>query len=1192
MSAIRWTKEQERVIKSRNKNVLVSAAAGSGKTAVLSARIVDRILDRTHPIDVDKLLVVTFTNAAAAEMRERIARAITEALDEDPGNTHLQKQTTLLHHAQITTYDSFCLYLIRNYFYKIDLAPGFRVADPGEIKLLQTDVLDQVFAEFYAEAAEDFTLLIEGFSGRRSDEPVRAMVLMLAQFAGSYPWESEWLSNCLAPYEAKTAEELLSSNLMQTVLKLLQNRIRGLSDELSVCAELAGGPDGPQMYAPVLLEEAEELREIAETEDFLLLGERIAARESKKLPPARGFAGDSELKDFIQVRRRKVKEVLDKLYRSFYAVQGEALLPSLHRAGATAGVLVRMTERFLTVFREAKREKNLVDFSDLEHFALQILVDPDTKEPTDVAESYRREFEEILVDEYQDSNYLQEAILGAIARQEDGRKNLFFVGDVKQSIYRFRLARPELFLEKYHAYEPDGLYEERIDLHKNFRSRAGILSAVNDFFFRLMGEDLGMIDYDAEAALNAGASYPKNPEPPVRILLTDAEAERLKAAGEPDRVALEGRLIAREIKRLTANGSVTEEETGALRPVRYSDIVILLRSPGSTGDTLRDILSEYGIPAVVPTDTGYFDTTEVRVLLSLLAVIDNPRQDIPLTAVLRSPIVGLSDDALAKIRMEDRDAPFYECARMSERTAEFFARLSDFRDRAVYLRVHELIEYVLKETGYLDIVSAMPGGAQRAANLNMLIEKAIAYERTSYHGLYHFIRYIENIRKYQIDFGEADLASGSQNAVRILSIHKSKGLEFPVVFVSLLGKEFNRSDSREKLLIHPSYGIGTFDIDGMRRTKQTTILREAIKALGETEDLGEELRVLYVALTRAKEKLILTGSRKDAEAYLAQLEKTARPGADGRLSYEQRIGASRLLDWIIAAACSYENKYNVEFISPEEIVNTEKTEDLTTALTREAFEEWLRALPPIDDDLRARMDYTYPYAHEKDIRTKVSVSDLKHQAMLFSEGEAEALEWVEKTKRPRAVPSFASDGSEENRGALRGSAVHRVMECIDFATLPPLWEETARVRLDWAKTALLAMKAEGRITEAMYELVRPELIAEFLGSALSRRMCAAAKRGELYKEKPFVMGLPAAEVYHLKSEETVLVQGIIDVFFREGEEYVIMDYKTDSVKEAKSLIDRYRAQLTLYADAVERNKKARVREKLIYSFHLGETITV
>lgn len=1177
---IRWTEEQRKVIESRRKNVLVSAAAGSGKTAVLAARILSRLQDREKPCDIDRILVVTFTNAAAAEMRERIGKAIAEALESDPENGHLRRQATLLHHAQITTYDSFCLYLVRNYFHRIDLDPSLRVADPGEVTLLRKEAMDRVFAEEYEEAREDFALLLDSFGSRRSDEAVRDMVECLGTYAMSDPWPEEWLDGCEKRYQVNTAEELMHSEFLDTVMKQLRAILCGAAEEMRVLSALAGDPDGPNVYQEVLSEEAETIGNFAEIDSFLNLRASFLAREEKRLPAARNYQGSEEKKQYITNERKKIKNELNKIEKDFFSILPEEMVKRIQYAASSAGALLRMTRRFLALFREIKGAKNVLDFSDMEQLALRILIDRVTKEPTEVAEKLREYFEEVMVDEYQDSNFLQEEILRAVTRQEDGRKNLFLVGDVKQSIYRFRLSRPELFMEKYKTFPVGGEFEERIDLHKNFRSREGILEAANDIFLRLMGEDLGLLEYNGDTALYPGASYPENPEEPVRILLAE------EGEGE-EKLAREGAVIAEEIKRLMKEEHVTGED-GALRSIRYSDIVILLRSPGGSGDELVSILKDRGIPAMRPSETGYFSAHEVQVVLSMLQIIDNPRQDIPLTAVMRSPIGGFSDEALARIRQCAKDSFFYECVEKSSETEEFRRMLGRYRDMARDTRVHELIERILTETGYLSYVTALPAGERRRENLRMLVEKAVSYEKTSYHGLYHFVRYIENIRKYEIDFGEADPAQGQADTVRILSIHKSKGLEFPVVFLSQTGKKFNRSDERDKLLVHPEYGLGLFAVDGRRRTKKTTVLREGMELLTRTENLGEELRVLYVALTRAKEKLILTGVTAGAEQKKELLLEMARVGEKGRLSYFRRASAGCYLDWILPAVLSYGKKYNVECISEDKLEKAELTEETFAALTREA----VRNVRPREEAELPHLLFQYPYKKEQDIHAKVSVSELKHQAMIFEEGESSELEWVEKTEHPSAVPSFAADGSERNRGAERGSAVHRVLECMDFTAISNFNGLDRETQLRWTRGEIAKMREDGRITPEMEELVNPAVISVFLSSKLAHRMHEAAMRGELFKEKPFVMGLPASEVYHLESSEIILVQGIIDVFFREGEDYVIMDYKTDRVNSSQELKNRYQTQLDLYADAVARNKRAKVREKLIYSFHLGEVVTL
>ncbi len=1192
MSERKWTTEQAQVIESRNKNLLVSAAAGSGKTAVLTARIVGRILDQTHPVEIDRLLVLTFTNAAAAEMRERIQDAIEAALEKDPDNGHLKKQETLLHHAQITTYDSFCLFLVRNYFHKVELSPSMRVADPGETLLLAEEVLEEVFGDFYEEDAADFSLLLESYSRKRSDNEVREMVRRLAMFAQSHPAPLQWLDACKLIYQ-DPGETFLSSPLFTVWFEMIRRKLSDFAEELDFCERLALAPDGPNVYAGALHQEAEGMRFLSEAASYQNLRERAAGFSFGTLPAAREYTGDPKKKETVAKKRDEIKKEFNNITQRFLNRDMAAFAGKSGLTAQTAGAMIRLTEAYLTRFIARKKEKNVLDFSDMEAYALQILTDPETGGASDVARSYRDYFEEIMVDEYQDSNALQEAILSRIVRTEEGRKNLFLVGDVKQSIYRFRQARPELFMERYRRYPVGGDYEERIDLHRNFRSRPEVLSAVNDVCYRLMEKDMGMVSYNEEVALFPGADFPETKEPSVRMLLMDTEPEALENAGISGAVEAEARMIAAEIGRLLQEAHVTDKETKTLRPVQYGDIVILLRSPGTTADTLAKVFEGEGIPAQVGTTTGYFDAIEIQTMLSFLMVLDNPMQDIPLTAVLRSPIGGFSDDELAAIRNEDPEAFFYSCVQKSEKTREFWEMLSDYRNRAVDTPIHELITEILQETGYLNIVTAEPLGEKKRSNLEMLVEKAVAYEKTSYHGLYHFVRYIEKLRKYEVEAGEAELTADLSDAVRIMSIHKSKGLEFPVVFVSLLGKQFNRNDERNALLIHPEYGLGLQEVDVKRHTRRTTVLGEAMAEISRAENMGEELRVLYVAMTRAKEKLIFTAGAPDAEALIETERETyaKMPLPDGaRFSFTKRFTAKNFLSLVLPALLSYPGRYEVSCVTPKALTVSETKDDIVHAIRLKAAEELLSEGSEEGLHELQYLTYRYPHEGEQDIRTKVSVSELKHQAMLFAEGEAEEPDWVRETEHKRAVPSFASDGSEENQGALRGSAVHRVMECLDFTKTGGFPEWGKEKQRAWVEEALQEMCEDGRITEEMKALVSVHGVVRFLTSELAVRMHEAAKKGALYKEKPFVLGLPASEVYHKESDETVLVQGIIDVFFAEEGQYVIIDYKTDRVERGQQLKDRYQTQLDLYAEAVSRNKRAQVKEKLIYSFHLGETV--
>lgn len=1251
---VSWTTEQQQVIDLRNRNILVSAAAGSGKTAVLVARIIKMITDAENPVDIDRLLIVTFTNAAAAEMRERIGEAIGQALLQEPENEHLQRQLTLIHNAQITTIDSFCLYVIRNHFHEIDLEPNFRIGDEGELKLLREDVLKRVLEKNYEEPSPAFSKFVDGYAAGRSDAKAGELILSLYEFSRSYPWPKEWLLGCADGYAAENAEDLTKAAWMEPLLENVRFILADIKRRMEKALALTQEDDGPQLYEKVIRSDLEKYERLSACTDFFELYREITGITYDRLPSSRGFLGDEEKLARVKELRADAKELLKKLTKQYFFSSPEVLAEQLCKTAPMARELVRLALEFAEAFAEEKKRKNLVDFHDLEHFALNILVDGQTKQARRAAEEFRDTFAEIMIDEYQDSNYVQETILRTISTEERGVNNIFMVGDVKQSIYRFRLARPELFMEKYDTYSLEESMTQRVDLHRNFRSREEVLSYANDICERIMARDLGNVAYDEVAALYPGAVYPKPagaaqmfaPE----LLLADSDdalleeqetreqtdAQSAPAADGEDKKILEARMVARRMKRLMEEQLVTDKETGELRRVRYSDIVILLRSLSGWADAFAGVLNEAGIPAYTVLATGYFSAVEVQTVLSMLRILDNPRQDIPLAAVLRSPIVGMTDEELARLRLTDKEASFHDCvlqrcallaegAEAKEHTAEqeqpqeqpFEQKLHRFYTMYQRLRklvpdtpIHELIEILLKETGYGNYAAAMPAGRRRRANLQMLVEKAIAYENTSYKGLFHFVRYIDELQKYDVDFGEADLTGEQDDVVRIMSIHKSKGLEFPVVFVSGLGKNFNRQDVRSRMVLHPEFGMGLDRMDGKRRVKTPTIAKRAIAKQIDLENLGEELRVLYVALTRAKEKLILTGCRKGAAEQVTrqrQQETLSDP-----LYYADREGASGYLDWLIPAVCSYGERYDVHVTPVTELLAGEVQRDVELLLTHaELMEEIKNADQERSKQLEERFSFRYPHEEALTQKNKYSVSELKHRAMR----ERQQLEDEETTPAflqeelvpylPPFVRKLTQEEEPVNQGALRGTAMHRVMECYDFASGIAPREQIAQ------------MLSNGSITEETKALVKLPMIERFLESELGVRMRAAQQAGRLYREKAFVMGFTQKELAEFgfgerkensetdeaadgrcDDEDLTLIQGIIDVFWEEDDGLVVLDYKTDRVDTAGELAGRYAAQLVLYGEALERlyqkgdAREVRVKERLLYSFRLGQIVQV
>lgn len=1260
---VSWTTEQQQVIDLRNRNILVSAAAGSGKTAVLVERIVKIITDKNHPVDIDHLLIVTFTNAAAAEMRERIGNAIEKALDEQPGNEHLLRQLTLIHNAQITTIDSFCLYVVRNHFHEIDLEPNFRIGDEGELKLLREDVLGRVLEQNYEEPSEAFSDFVEGYASGRTDAALNEMILQLYEFSRSYPWPEKWLDSFVGAYRIETREELDRAEWLAPLTENICFVLKDCEQLLKQALAITQQDDGPDMYEKAVQSDLEKYEGLSRLTSFCELSGALSDIKYDRLASSRGFEGNPDKLELVKSLREQAKDVVKKLCKQYFFCSPEMMIEQLERTEPMLEEVVRLTKQFADEFAAAKRRKNLVDFHDVEHFALQILVDEETEKAKKTAEEFRDTFEEIMIDEYQDSNEVQETLLRSISREERGENNIFMVGDVKQSIYRFRLARPELFMKKYDSYSLEESTTQRIDLHKNFRSREEVLTCTNDIFYKIMARSLGNVEYDAEAALYPGASYPVSADFIPEILLADSNDELLEDTELTDKKTLEAKIVAEEIKHLMKTQQVTDKAAGTLRAAHYSDIVILLRSLSGWADSLVEVLNGNGIPAHTVSSTGYFSTVEVQTVLSMLRLLDNPRQDIPMAAVLRSPMAGLTDEELAVLRLEDGSVPFHEAVlelaeglyeedgqkeisdseadRKQGRNADektenhieitahrkllkFYKKYKQLRQLVPDTPIHELIEIILRETGYGHYVAAMPAGNRRTANLNMLLEKAAAYEKTSYKGLFHFVRYIDELQKYDVDFGEADMVGENEDVVRIMSIHKSKGLEFPIVIVSGMGKNFNKQDTRSKMVLHPELGIGLDYMDGKKRIKSPTIAKKAIAKQIDLENLGEELRVLYVALTRAKEKLILTGTLKDAAEKLEFYRQQANlsKAADRPLSYLTREGASGYLDWILPAVLSYGDKYPVRIVEAAELVldevenQLEQNENLT-----ERIEEIEAADTQLVGQLKQRFLQRYPYQVDVLRKNKYSVSELKHRAMrerFEAEQEETVPAFLEEPATP-TIPLFIQreesvEQETPNRGALRGTAVHRVMECYDFASEKSVHEQ------------MEAMEKEEKITADMRALVKEQIVADFVSSETGRRMALAQRGGALYREKPFVMGFTEEELENYgfgvgsntdsceniyektdsdqekeeqqkvrHEEDLTLIQGIIDVFWIEKDGIVLLDYKTDRVQQTKELIDRYETQLKLYADALERvfaARKLKVKEILIYSFFLEQLITL
>ena len=1208
---VKWTSEQKKVIDLRDRDILVSAAAGSGKTAVLVERIVNRICVDNPPVDIDRMLVVTFTKAAAAEMRERVSRAIDSLKEQKPDDENLQRQSTLVHNALITTIDSFCLFVVQNNFAQLNLDPDFRIGDQAELKLMLKDALAQVFEDNYArEDNEAFINLIDTYSKGRNDSAVRQMVEDIYYKAGSSSWPRKWMNSLLRLYDIKSAKQLEDSEIIKEIVDYSRVLLEEAVQELTMAKDLASATPGLEKYALTLSEDIALFDGMTDVTGYVGMQEFLNKISFGRIAVIRKFDGDEKKKERVKSMRDAAKKKVDGIKQKYFGMSIELMYEQLERQRPFVKELIRLSLEFYDAMEAVKTRKRVFDFSDIEHFALRILVDEQTMEPTETAREFSKHFEEIMIDEYQDSNQVQEDILTAISREHQGAGNMFMVGDVKQSIYRFRMARPELFMEKYNTYTSDDSAHQRIDLHKNFRSRNEVLDFTNDIFYKIMAADLGNVQYDDDAALYPGASYPEETMRPELLLVDykDDELSEIIEDEDGDKVQIEALLIANRIRCLMENGMVTDKKTGQLRAVQYRDIVILSRSVATWGNTVAAVLKDCDIPAHVESNTGYFSSYEIQVILSMLRILDNPLQDIPMAAVLASPIVGMDDEELAQIRSAFKGVSFAQAALSAmagengyedEKLKAFALVFERLRGAVADTPIHELLYMILDETGFYRYASAMPAGKRRRQNIDMLIEMAAAYEKTSYKGLFHFVRYIDIQQKYEIDYGEADTAGENDDVVRIMTIHKSKGLEFPVVFVSGLGKSFNTQDTKSDLVIHEKLGLGLVEKTKSPRTKRPSLIRNEIVSRIKRENLGEELRVLYVALTRAKEKIILTGGLSNAQKSFEKYRGNVN--ANQPISFGQREGAGCYLDWVIPAMLSYSDKYTVSTVDATEFAARTAMDMAANDISKAQLIGHISAADETKaKELAEEFDFEYAYASDITKKSKYSVSELKHDSMVekydSTEREAERPKFLlEETY----VPDFARDDeacgasneSKEpknaagvNQGALRGTAVHRVMECLDFKSLCDINTKDHVAVSAFVKKSMDEMLKKGLITDDMYRLTRPKLIEQFISSDVAARMAQADKRGDLYKEKPFVMDY-----------EGVLVQGIIDVFWLENDKIVLLDYKTDRVNAAKELIDRYSTQLKLYADALERifsidGKSIQADERLIYSFRLQQTI--
>lgn len=1254
--AVTWTEDQRLAIDQSEKNILVSAAAGSGKTAVLVERILRIVTDPEHPVDVDRLLIVTFTRAAAAEMKDRIGKALEARLQQEPDNEHLQKQGILLHHAQISTIHGFCTYVIQNYFHQIGLDPGYRIAEDSELTMMKREVLEEILEAEYAKAEKDFLHFIESFAPGKNDRAVEELVLRLYEFSVSDPDPDGWLEKCLAVYRIESEAELSSSQWLLDGVEEGRALLADARNRIQETLEIAMEEGGPYEYIPQIETDLTLVEDLLEKETYEELVTGFAQLKHPALSRKKMAGVNEQLKTQVTGNRDAYKKSLKVIGEKYFSIPIPVILEELKNCRANAAELVRLTRLFSAGFGEKKRKNNVLDFSDLEHFTLQILLEKDRDgwKRRSAAVELSRQFHEIMIDEYQDSNFVQEALLKAVSGEEDGRFNRFMVGDIKQSVYGFRQAKPELFLEKYRTYgERDAC--ARIDLKQNFRSRQQVLTSANVLFRRLMVPSLGGIEYDDAAALHLGFAYPETPsgDCDTEVILIDRKDPELEDVTlKEDLVEMEAMAVAARIKELMKTQQVYDRKTEAFRPAEFRDFAVLLRSFKGKAEVFLRVLKNEGIPSFAISKTGYFSTIEVSTVVNYLRILDNPRQDIPYAAVLRSPIVALEDEELALIRCAAPDVFLYEAVpllveqyrefqmgngdlpkgipvTLLQKLKGFLVQVENFRELIPSIPVHELVTLVLNETGYRNLAGALPMGEQRLANLNLLVEKAVDFEATSYHGLFQFLRYLDQMEKNQIDFGEVNLYGETADAVGIMTIHKSKGLEYPFVFVSCLGGKFSTMDTRASVIFHSELGLGMNYVDPMKRVRHTTMLKQMVGQRIHLEMLAEELRVLYVALTRAKEKLILTALVDNLEKRVIQCAQTPSL-KDQALPYGMLAGASSYLDWILPVLAGTEGFQPVYemFLGenhPKACIDAPITLRVQTpgAMTLEKMQESAqRALlheemrrigenpqevyeQNVRSFLEKKMNWTYPWDYRKLLPSVISVSELKKKRPSQSEESLYAQEpdlvsdqvWEinyagKEEDEEVYLPAFMKEKEEVKTGASRGTAYHRFFECVDYSRMP---EETGQQLTVFVEKQLLEMTGDGRLEAEEAECLEVTDLTRFLESTVGQRMYRAAKQGKLLREKAFLMELPAVELdEEWNVPERILIRGVIDACFEEDGEFVIVDYKTDKVytRDGSCLVRKYARQLQYYQKALEKGSTRPVKERIIYSVSLGKEIAV
>lgn len=1181
MREIQWTKDQKKIIEQRDANILVSAAAGSGKTAVLVERIFQRLTDLTKPIDIDQFVVVTFTRAAASQMKDRLMERIEKALEKNPQDRHLQRQMALLPSAHISTVHSFCGYVIRNYFHRIGLDPSYRQGTVSELALIKKEVMGELLEEEYEQQREDFMYLAQLHSYNRSDQKMEERILEIYDKAMSEPFPDQWFERMKDFFNVSTKEEWEASPVVRFVMEQLHLTAKGLN---SLAGQLIGEcqqPDGPYMYLPMIEEIQQIAEDLEQIRDYERAREYLSRIVFSRLSGKKDDSVSEEKREYVRAKRDMCKKILAKVQSGYFEQSIEENLRDLKCMGDSILTLIRLAKSFKDRFSAEKRERNLVDFHDLEQFALEILLEWDEKSHqyvrSDAARELAEYFEEIMIDEYQDSNRVQDTILNAVSRNgmEDRFSNLFMVGDVKQSIYRFRNACPELFAQKLDIYSATGDKTGiRIDLHQNFRSRPNVLEGTNCVFEKMMHRDLGGVEYDESARLTPGREFIETDQNVAKAIDTYVIMGKLDAEAEAV-------LTAKKIQEMVGGPNpLMIQDKDEIRGVSYRDIVILTRKTKGVGQTYYNVLAQAGIPVVMDHTQGFFETREIQIMTQMFQIIDNPREDIPLAGVLCSPLFGWTEDELAQVRANHRGEDLYktlcdyEGEVLREKKDYFLSVLERLRKKTEYAPVYELIRDIYDETGIYDSVRMMKDGRQRTANMDGLMEQAREFDASTYHGLHAFVQYIRRIKEQKEEMGEVNTVGEEEDVVRIMTIHKSKGLEFPVCFLLGMGNPL-RSDDTSYLTIQPELGIASVIEDSQTRTKKENLFHSVLKQQNKLANLGEELRILYVAMTRAQEKLILVGCAKEVEG--------------GSSDYLGRSRIKTYLDMVLPAALTENEWFCVTPVEREELILQEMSDQIQDRIETEILYNYDTSVVYHESLHRELEESDRDKSEPKEpLPVKLSVSELKIKSMEEQDWEDFSILSHEQEDLEMPVPDFirAKEELPQRRGAAYGTIWHQVMAAIDFE------KTSTKEEIEEAVEDLIR---SGRLRENERAVLNIGKLKAFFDSSLGRAMREAKIRGTLKREQPFVISKPACEIYPDRTEsDEILIQGIMDAYFESEDGLVLMDYKTDSIKEGQEeiLIDRYRTQMELYCEALENIMGKPVSSCVLYSFSLGKEITM